>query len=177
MQYSNTSRTVDQRSRFLLLVSCVSDLTDERQQFLDEFNRQQAKLLESASSSSTASSSTSTSSSSPPPQSKNAWIAKANRGAKGQCWWHMGWSDKESGKGPCLRSISHSHCSRMSPPSLSGSSIYVSDDAQKLIAYIDARGQSSEKPRESYIQMHLYVSCHSTGACGGWSVCFVIFFR
>ena len=76
------------------------DQNDERKLFLAEFARQQALLIHPASTSS----STSTPSTSTPlaTERKNAWIAKANRGAKGDA-------------------------------------IFVSDDAEKLIAYVDAR--------------------------------------
>lgn len=82
------------------------DTTDERTMFLAEFNRtEEAQNAAAAAAASSASSAAASSSSVAPaavPRSKNVWIAKANRGAK-------------------------------------GSAIFVSDDAQKLIAYIDAQ--------------------------------------
>ena len=85
------------------------DANDERNMFLEEFKRtEEAQEAAAAAAASAAASSAAASSSSAavaaavPPRSKNVWIAKANRGAK-------------------------------------GSDIFVSDDAQKLIAYIDAQ--------------------------------------
>ncbi len=73
------------------------DSNDERQLFIEEFRRQQ-QLIAAESSSATAT---------PVPATRNAWIVKANRGAKGD-------------------------------------SIFVSDDAEKLIAYVDARSQFTQ---------------------------------
>lgn len=74
------------------------DPSDERKLFLAEFARQQALLTQPASSSSSNDANS---------ERKNAWIAKANRGAKGDA-------------------------------------IFVSDDAEKLIAYIDARAANEQ---------------------------------
>jgi len=77
------------------------ELMDERQQFLAEFERQEKIIAASAPHSDSVSADDPSAIAATP---RNAWIVKANRGAK-------------------------------------GSSIFVSDNAAELLAYVDAQGE------------------------------------
>lgn len=84
------------------------ELLDERQQFLAEFERQEKMIAASASPSDNVSAGDPSTIAATP---RNAWIVKANRGAK-------------------------------------GSSIFVSDNAAELLAYVDAQGEKQREDEE-----------------------------